>query len=366
MTLPNCRIVVSIDDQRMEIMNGSVCNASFEISTAEKGMGFAMGSHRTPTGRFTICEKIGDGMPVGTIFKARSPVGRWQPGDACDDDLVLTRILRLDGIDASNRNTLERFVYIHGTNQEELIGRPAGHGCVRLRNDDMLALFDRVAAGDVVEIVPATRRRGRLAFIAFDSLLVRGDGIASMAALRGAEVFQEVIRLIDEWKSGVTDISEAYSMWMNRIALDDDLIRSATLQCMDNIDPNAAALLALVESSGWLPVTISHTPHDVVLPVAKALGIRHVEAPVADPGTTAGYRYPFVSGLSKADVLRDWMHAMLPEAVIMLGTDHECMGVKPPADLLVSCGVPLPGADIHMSGVHDTSLLIHALESYRA
>ena len=67
-------------------------------------------------------------------------------------DHVLTRILWLSGLDPENSNTRDRFIYIHGTNQEDLIGTPASHGCIRLRNADMIALFDAVEVGDRVEI----------------------------------------------------------------------------------------------------------------------------------------------------------------------------------------------------------------------
>ena len=107
---------------------------------------------KTPIGGFVIREKIGEGAAEGTIFKARKPVGHWQPGMDTAEDLVLTRILRLDGLEARNANTFARFVYIHGTNGENRIGRPASHGCVRLRNRDMVELFDLVNAGDPVWI----------------------------------------------------------------------------------------------------------------------------------------------------------------------------------------------------------------------
>jgi hypothetical protein len=75
-------------------------------------------------------------------------------GPGGEEDLVLTRILTLDGLDPGNANTLERFVYIHGTNQEQLIGTPASHGCIRLRNADMITLHDMIPAGTPVEILP--------------------------------------------------------------------------------------------------------------------------------------------------------------------------------------------------------------------
>lgn len=108
------RLVVSIDDQTLTVSDDGMRPRVFPVSTAIKGMGFTRDSYRTPTGLFRICEKIGAGHASGTIFKARVPAGLWRPGDSPDDDLVLTRILRLDGLESANANMLERCVYIHG------------------------------------------------------------------------------------------------------------------------------------------------------------------------------------------------------------------------------------------------------------
>jgi L,D-transpeptidase YbiS len=148
------RLEVSIDDQRLDLFNGGRLLASYPVSTAAKGVGFAEGSYRTPVGCFRIIEKIGDGEPSGTVFRGRVPCGMWRSGDLAEEDLVLTRILRLDGLEPANTNTLQRCIYIHGTNREESIGTPASHGCIRLRNADMLELFQQVPAGAVVVIHP--------------------------------------------------------------------------------------------------------------------------------------------------------------------------------------------------------------------
>ena len=137
---PNRRLEVSIDDQTLKVIAGDQCIRQFDISTAAKGMGFAMDSYRTPTGRFRVAEKIGADETSGTIFKMRVPVGVWQPGDATESDLVLSRILRLDGLEPANANTLERYIYIHGTNHENQLGHPASHGCIRLGNAAMKKL----------------------------------------------------------------------------------------------------------------------------------------------------------------------------------------------------------------------------------
>lgn len=133
-------------------MRGSACVREFVVSTAARGTGFETGSLCTPTGRFRIHARIGSGEPVGTIFKARLPVGVWHPGENEEDDLILTRILQLDGLDPHNANTMQRYIYIHGTNREDLLGQPSSHGCVRLSNADMIELFDLVDECVVVEI----------------------------------------------------------------------------------------------------------------------------------------------------------------------------------------------------------------------
>lgn len=106
---------------------------------------------KTPTGRFRIAEKIGDGMPPGTVFKSRRPV-RATKKLLREDDLVMTRILWLDGLDPENANTHERFIYIHGTNHEESLGKPASHGCIRMKNSELLDLFELVDPGTPVVI----------------------------------------------------------------------------------------------------------------------------------------------------------------------------------------------------------------------
>lgn len=90
-------------------------------------------------------------MPVGTVFKSRRPV-KITKKELAAEDVIMTRILWLDGLDPGNANTHDRFIYIHGTNHEELIGQPASHGCVRMRSADLVELFDRVEIGTPVEI----------------------------------------------------------------------------------------------------------------------------------------------------------------------------------------------------------------------
>ena len=106
---------------------------------------------KTPTGRFRIAETIGRDAPVGTVFKNRAPVKATKKM-LRDEDLVMTRILWLDGLERRNANTHKRFIYIHGTNHEEVIGEPASHGCIRMRNADLVELFEQVGTDTPVTI----------------------------------------------------------------------------------------------------------------------------------------------------------------------------------------------------------------------
>lgn len=146
------RIEVDVDTQTLRVLEGPDTLAEFPVSTSRFGLGFAEGSFRTPTGRFVVRDKIGDGAAPWTIFRARVDTGE-QAAPGGEEDLVLTRILTLDGLDPANANTLARYVYIHGTNQEHLIGQPASHGCVRLNNADMITLHNLVPVGAPVIIV---------------------------------------------------------------------------------------------------------------------------------------------------------------------------------------------------------------------
>jgi lipoprotein-anchoring transpeptidase ErfK/SrfK len=144
-------IHISARTQQLTLKSGRKKLGAYPVSTSRFGLGTEEGSMKTPTGRFRIAEKIGDGMPVGTVFKSRRPVQATKKL-LRDEDLVMTRILWLDGRDPENANTHERFIYIHGTNHEESIGKPASHGCIRMRNADLLALFELVSTDTPVVI----------------------------------------------------------------------------------------------------------------------------------------------------------------------------------------------------------------------
>ena len=150
MQTPQRNIHISIRDQRLTLKEGETPIRTYPISTSRFGIGTEEGSMKTPTGQFCIAEKIGAQMPMDTVFQSRVPL---KPDDPLPptEDLVMSRILWLDGLDKHNANTRDRFIYIHGTRHEDKIGSPASHGCVRMRNADVAELFDLVDEGaDVV------------------------------------------------------------------------------------------------------------------------------------------------------------------------------------------------------------------------
>ncbi|MFN2509346.1 MAG: L,D-transpeptidase family protein [Chthoniobacterales bacterium] len=151
-------IHISVARQRLTLRRGGTVQRTFPISTSRFGLGNEEGSLKTPTGRFRVAAKIGDGQPIEIAYKARMPIRATRKA-LQSDDLVMSRILWLDGLDARNANTYERYIYIHGTNHEDKIGEPASHGCIRMRNADVAELFDLVTIDTPVLIVSPKRRR---------------------------------------------------------------------------------------------------------------------------------------------------------------------------------------------------------------
>ena len=134
----------------------------YPVSTAAKGAGEAFGSYCTPRGKHLIRAKIGAGAPENAVFVARRPTGEIYSAelDAAfpGRDWILTRILWLSGCEPQrNRlgrvDTMRRYIYIHGTPDSTRIGVPGSHGCIRMRNADIIDLFERVPVYSTVEIV---------------------------------------------------------------------------------------------------------------------------------------------------------------------------------------------------------------------
>lgn len=154
-------IRVSIRDQRLWLLNGEAIEASWSVSTAKNGAGEQFGSGCTPRGGHSVRIKIGDGAPLNSVFVGRRPTGEIYSAELAERypqrDWILTRILWLQGREPGrNRggrvDTLRRFIYIHGTPDTEPMGVPLSHGCIRMRNPDLVELFERVPVGTRVRI----------------------------------------------------------------------------------------------------------------------------------------------------------------------------------------------------------------------
>jgi lipoprotein-anchoring transpeptidase ErfK/SrfK len=144
-------IHISIRDQKLTLKDGDTPIRNYSVSTSRFGIGTEMGSMKTPTGHFRVAEKIGGDTPNGTVFRSRVALKPFDPVRPTED-WVMSRILWLDGLDDQNANTRDRYIYIHGTRHEDKIGTPASCGCVRMRNADVIELFDLVDEGASVVI----------------------------------------------------------------------------------------------------------------------------------------------------------------------------------------------------------------------
>ncbi|WP_257308223.1 L,D-transpeptidase family protein [Geothrix fuzhouensis] len=186
-------LVVDTARQRLGLLEDGRLAFEAVISTAANGLGCEENSLCTPTGWHRIHARIGAGSEPGTVFRAREATGEVWRSEPREEDLILTRVLTLDGLEdgwnrGPGRDSLARFIYLHGTNQEHQLGQPVSHGCVRLANADMADLFERVAEGDVVLIAEALPGDGlglgRLHFAG-----VAGSGmsaLAQFAAMKGS------------------------------------------------------------------------------------------------------------------------------------------------------------------------------------
>lgn len=147
-------IIVSVKDQQLMLKTDGKPEAIYPVSTSKFGIGDRLGSYATPLGKFFVKVKIGMGRPLGTVFRSRVPTGEILKPNAPGRDPIVTRILWLEGTEPWNRNAFNRGIYIHGTPQEKLIGRPASFGCIRMKSTDVIALCDKVATGAAVKIIP--------------------------------------------------------------------------------------------------------------------------------------------------------------------------------------------------------------------
>jgi lipoprotein-anchoring transpeptidase ErfK/SrfK len=162
--LDKATLVVDISEQQLYLYEGVEIQAdkmikSYPVSTSKYGIGSQKGSNKTPLGRHRIEKKIGEAAPKNMIFKARQSTGKIAKINMKGaSDVITSRIMWLKGLEPGKnagpgRDSYQRYIYIHGTIEENKIGQPASHGCVRMYNDDVIDLFDRVREGTIVNII---------------------------------------------------------------------------------------------------------------------------------------------------------------------------------------------------------------------
>jgi hypothetical protein len=147
------QIVISAHDQKLALLQQGKLMAVYPISTSKFGVGDWRGSCCTPLGELEVADKIGDGAPLGTVFKDRRRTGEVVGVNAPGRDPIVTRIIWLRGREPQNANAFVRDIYIHGTPEERNLGRPASYGCIRMRSTDIINLYDMVGLGAHVMIV---------------------------------------------------------------------------------------------------------------------------------------------------------------------------------------------------------------------
>lgn len=155
-------IHIDLGLQRLSLFgDDGACIRRYPVSTALNGPGERRDSGCTPRGRHVVRARIGAGAPVGAVFRGRRPTGEiWTPAFAAanpDRDWILSRIMWLSGCEPGwNRlgrvDSMRRYIYIHGTGDDQPMGVARSHGCIRMRNRDVIELFDLVAGGVVVDI----------------------------------------------------------------------------------------------------------------------------------------------------------------------------------------------------------------------
>lgn len=139
---------ITVAAQTLELQSKNGGGQKYPVSTSKFGEGNQKGSFKTPLGMFVIVDKIGEGAKINTVFKGRVPIKSKPKGKDC----ITSRIVRLCGLEDKNKNTLDRCIYMHGTNREDLIGTKASYGCIRMINSDIIKYFDLINIGDIVEI----------------------------------------------------------------------------------------------------------------------------------------------------------------------------------------------------------------------
>src|SRR5881275_3437956 len=147
-------LIISVRDQKLMLVQNGGKVATYPVSTSMFGLGDAWGRMTTPLGYLAVEKKIGDNVPVGAVFHKRRLTGEVLQPNTPGRDPITTRIIWLRGLEAQNAHAFQRCIYIHGTPEENKIGRPASYGCIRMKSKDVAELYDQLPVGAVVQIIP--------------------------------------------------------------------------------------------------------------------------------------------------------------------------------------------------------------------
>ena len=145
-------IIVSVPDQQLALIDRGKLISKYPISTSKFGLGDGDGTYRTPLGTLLVSAKFGDRLPAGAVIKNRVTTGEVVAVNAPGRDAIVSRVIWLRGMENQNRAAHDRCIYIHGTPEESLIGKPASFGCIRMRSKDVIALYNLAHIGMHVTI----------------------------------------------------------------------------------------------------------------------------------------------------------------------------------------------------------------------
>ncbi|CAN5788097.1 hypothetical protein BH20VER1_BH20VER1_16350 [soil metagenome] len=147
-------VIISVKEQKLMLLQNGARVTTYPISTSKFGLGDNFNSMATPIGAMAVAQKIGDHAPMGAVFKRRRLTGEILKPNSPGRDPIMTRIIWLRGLENSTKHAFARCIYIHGTADEKMIGKPASYGCIRMRSKDVVALYSQLPVGAVVQVLP--------------------------------------------------------------------------------------------------------------------------------------------------------------------------------------------------------------------
>jgi hypothetical protein len=150
---PVVQLVVSVPDQKLAVLVDGKQARLYRVSTSRYGEGDGYSSWQTPIGHLQVAHMFGFGAPAGAVFRRRQPTGEVLAPDAPGRDPIVSRIIWLRGMEDGNKRAYERCIYIHGTPQETFLGRKASYGCIRMRSQDVIEMFNWIQVGTAVSII---------------------------------------------------------------------------------------------------------------------------------------------------------------------------------------------------------------------